>query len=90
MAIRTARLDMRMEPDQKALLEQAAALEGQDVTAFAMSTLVGRAQDVLQKAHTTVLSQKAFESFLGILKKDTPPTPALKAVMKRLKKVRER
>ena len=88
-ANRTARLDMRMEPWQKELLEQAAAFLGQDVTSFAMSTLLARAHDIVDRTRMTLLSQKAFKSLQRLLEKDSPSIPALRAAIMRLKTVND-
>ena len=89
MAIRTARLAMRMDPKQKRLIEDAAGVLGQDVSNFAVSTLVERAQAVLEKERRAVLSQKAYKELTGLLEKDTPSISALREVVKRLKPGRE-
>lgn len=42
-----ARLELRINPDQKRLIEEAAAVEHQSVTAFVVDTLVRRARAVV-------------------------------------------
>ncbi len=42
-----ARLELRIDPDQKRLIEEAAAAEHQSVTAFVVDTLVRRARAVV-------------------------------------------
>lgn len=85
MSARTERLDMRLTPDQKDLLERAASLSGQPLTGFALSHLVERAQEILDRFQRTVLSRRDAERFLDILSSDPEPTPALKAALRRRK-----
>lgn len=44
----TARLELRIEPADKALIERAAELQHRSVTAFASAVLVARARELLQ------------------------------------------
>ena len=83
MPTRSERLDVRLTPDQKDLLERAASLTGQPLTGFAVSNLVERAQEILDSFHRTVLSRRDGERFLEILASDPEPTPALKAALRR-------
>jgi uncharacterized protein (DUF1778 family) len=83
MPTRTERLDMRLTPDQKDLLERAATLSGQPLTGFAVSHLVECAQEILDRFQRTVLSRKDAGRFLDILDSDAEPAPALKAALRR-------
>jgi uncharacterized protein (DUF1778 family) len=88
MKARDARLEMRLDPKHKELIEQAAALQGQPITSFAVSALIEKAQDVLEKHHSTVLSQNDMRAFIKFLEADQEPAPALRAAVKRLKALR--
>jgi hypothetical protein len=48
-----ARLELRIEPDNKLLIERAAELSHQSVTAFATDALVARAREVLEGPKST-------------------------------------
>ena len=85
MKAHAARLEMRLDLKLKKLIEQAAALQGQPVTSFAMAALVEKAQDVLERHHTTLLTQRDMRAFTKYLGSDPTPTPALRAAVKRLK-----
>lgn len=85
MPARTERLDMRLTPEQKDLLERAAQVAGLPLTGFALSHLVERAQEILDRSQRTLLSRRDAERFLDILSADPEPAPALKAALRRRK-----
>ena len=67
------RLDVRLAADHKNLIEQAASLLGQSVSAFAVSTLVTEAARVVEESTALRLSNRDRDAFLGAL--DNPPKP---------------
>src|SRR3954453_805257 len=72
------RLNFRLEPQKKRLIEQAAALKGLSVTDFAVMTLFREAQEVLKEEQMLVLSDRDRDAFLAAL--DNPPPPNQKAL----------
>ena len=80
-----ARLDFRLKPEQKALIERAAGVEGQSVSNFAVGTLVRAAHETIQRASLTTLSARDADTFLGMLSSDAEPNAALKAAAERYK-----
>ncbi len=82
---RTSRLDFRLDPDHKALIERAADLEGQTVSNFAMAALIRSAQETIQRASLTTLSARDSKRFLKMLDDEAAPNAALKAAAKRYK-----
>jgi len=72
-AARKTRLGVRLGEDNKRLIEQAAALLGQTVSAFAVATLVGAAEGVVARFGPLRLSNRARDAFLAAL--DHPPAP---------------
>lgn len=67
------RLDVRLPDDNKKLIEQAASLLGQTVSAFTVSTLVREAQEVVERFAVLRLSGRDRDAFLAAL--DNPPEP---------------
>lgn len=67
------RLDVRLPEDNKKLIEQAAGVLGQTVSAFTLATLVREAQNVLERFGALRLSDRDREVFLAAL--DKPPSP---------------
>jgi uncharacterized protein (DUF1778 family) len=64
---------MRLQSRHKALIEEAAAVTGQPLTAFAVSTLVERAEAVLLEQHMFTVSQNDWQRIVTAL--DNPPKP---------------
>lgn len=85
MTTKTDRLEMRLSAEQKELLERAAAITGQPLTGFALSHLLERAQEIMDRYQKTVLSRRDQECFLSILESDEVQAPALKEAIRRHK-----
>jgi uncharacterized protein (DUF1778 family) len=68
-----ARLDFRIAPENKQVIEKAATLNGQSVSDFAVSTLLKSAREVLEHHGQTTLSNRDRDIFLEML--DNPPQP---------------
>src|SRR5437762_3018140 len=66
-----ARLNFRLGPDQKATIEQAAAVLGQSVSDFAVASMLKVAHETIATAATTRLSARDARAFLRML--DAPP-----------------
>ena len=70
---RVSRLDVRLDPDRKTLVEQAASLLGQTVSSFTVSTLVREAREVIERFGSILLGDRDRDVFLAAL--DNPPKP---------------
>ena len=77
------RMDFRLNPDHKALIERAAAYSGETVTGFAVSTLVREARRVLEEHETTTLSDRDRDRFVDLLDHPPPPIEALRRAARR-------
>lgn len=88
MSLKTQRLEMRLTPEDKQLLEQAAALRGVAVTSFALTLLVENARAIVEASQRTTLSRADQERFLALLDEEQEPKPALVEAVRRLKKHR--
>ena len=69
----TARLDLRLDPKRKHLIEQAAKLLGQSISAFTVSSAVRQASEIVERFGTLSLSDRDRDAFLAAL--DNPPKP---------------
>ena len=69
----STRLDVRLAGEHKKLIQQAAELLGQTISAFTVSTLVQEAQQVVERFSSLQLSDRDRDSFLAAL--DNPPEP---------------
>jgi uncharacterized protein (DUF1778 family) len=86
---RRHRLEVRVTPDQDALIRQAADLEDTTVTAFVLDTVTTRAKRVVKHHQDLVLSNEAFDRFIASLDKPGRPVPELVELFKQHPKLRE-
>jgi uncharacterized protein (DUF1778 family) len=84
----SSRLDFRLTPEHKALIERAASVAHQSVTDFALATLVKAANEAIERASLTALSARDSKAFLHMLDSDAGPNAALRAAVRRYKKSR--
>jgi uncharacterized protein (DUF1778 family) len=80
------RLDFRLSPEHKALIEQAASAQGQTISSFASAALIKAADEVLQNEAARTLSARDSQKFLYMLSASTHPNAALKAAANRYKR----
>ena len=73
-----ARLDFRLSPMAKDMIEQAAVISGQTVSDFAVTTLVKSAQEVLERQQQRQLSDRDRDLFLKLLDQAQRPNTALR------------
>jgi len=80
------RLDIRLQPDTKELIQAAAELRNQTLTQFVVATLADEAGKVIAAHERTVLSDRDRDLFLEAL--DNPPAPnrALQNAARKYKK----
>jgi len=69
----STRLDVRLAGEHKQLIQRAAELLGESVSAFTVSTLVEKAQQVIERFSALKLSDRDRDAFLSAL--DNPPEP---------------
>ncbi|HEX8845107.1 MAG TPA: DUF1778 domain-containing protein [Pyrinomonadaceae bacterium] len=79
------RLDFRLNSEAKRVIEQAAAVSGQTMKQFAVSTLVQSAEEVLERHRTIHLSNRDRDLFLALLDSDEQPNDALREAAERFK-----
>jgi uncharacterized protein (DUF1778 family) len=77
------RVDFRLEPEHKALIERAAAYRGETMTGYAVSTLVREAQRVVREHEVVTLSDADRDGFLELLENPPKPTEALQRAARR-------
>jgi uncharacterized protein (DUF1778 family) len=86
---RRHRLELRVTPEQGALIREAAGLEDTTVTAFVLETVTARASRVLKQHRDMMLSNAAFDRFIAELDKPPAPVDALVELFKRNPKLPE-
>lgn len=73
-----ARLEARITPEIKALLQKAADLEGRTLTDFVVASVQAEALRVIQQHQTLKLSLEDSEAFVEALLNPPKPSDALK------------
>ncbi|WP_165399860.1 DUF1778 domain-containing protein [Xylanimonas ulmi] len=68
-APREARFDLRMSREARALLDEAAAINGVSLTDYVLSKVVPAARHDLLEARTIRLGRQAWDEFVAILDK---------------------
>jgi uncharacterized protein (DUF1778 family) len=76
-AVKTARLEARIDPELRARLQQAAELEGRELTDFVTSALQEAARRTISAAHVLNLSIADQQVFASALIDPPATTPAL-------------
>jgi uncharacterized protein (DUF1778 family) len=80
-------LSLTLPTEAKRAIEQAAALAGQSVSEFAVSTLLSTAEMLVAGWNRTVLTKRDREAFIALLNDaDAGPNEALAAAALRYKK----
>lgn len=81
MATKTDRIEARLDPAQRAVLEQAAALRGQSLSTFVVGAALTKARETLDAAQVTTLPAGFADVFMGLL---DAPSGAFSSDFKRL------
>jgi uncharacterized protein (DUF1778 family) len=78
-----ARLELRLEPANRRLLDEAAAASAMSTSAFVLSRATAAAQQVLADRTTFVLPPERWDAFIELLARDARPMPGLAALLSR-------
>ncbi len=70
------RVELRLKPEDKALLARAAALERLDLTSFILRAALPRAQEVIAQSEKLRLSERDSLRVLDLL--ENPPEPTVR------------
>lgn len=73
----SSRIELRVPPEQKAVIARAAALEHMDVTGFILRRVLPEAQAVVDRAEHVVLSERDSLNVLDLLENPPKPTDRL-------------
>jgi len=68
------RLEARITPEQKELVQRAASLEGRSVTDFIIETVEAAAQKVIRSHQVLQLTDRETQAFFAAL--ESPPRPS--------------
>jgi uncharacterized protein (DUF1778 family) len=73
----SSRIELRVPPEQKAVIARAAALEHMDVTGFILKRILPEAQAVVERAEHVALSERDSLMVLDLLENPPKPTERL-------------
>lgn len=77
------RMQFRLDPKIKARVARAAAITGQGLTDFAVSTLTEKADQILARHETILLTRDEYSFFLNALAEDRKPSKRSRSAAKR-------
>ncbi|MEQ1735389.1 MAG: DUF1778 domain-containing protein [Rhodoglobus sp.] len=77
------RLELRLTPEQKTEIEQAAALSGRSVTDFSVPLLVREAGEVIRVERDLRMSKESWDAFNEILDRPARSVSGLADLLKR-------
>ncbi|MBZ9773781.1 DUF1778 domain-containing protein [Mesorhizobium sp. CO1-1-8] len=78
---KTERYQIRIPPEQKAMISRAAALSHKDMADFILDKVVPEAQAVIEAAEVTKVSSRDFSRILDLLEHPPKPNARLKAAI---------
>src|SRR5688572_31516240 len=84
--VRAARLDIRLNPQAKQKIEEAAAVSHQTITDFVVSNLLRASEEALERQRLIQLSDRDRDPFLAALETDVRPNRALRKAAERFKR----
>jgi uncharacterized protein (DUF1778 family) len=76
-----ARFDLKMDPEEKAVVAKAAALMGTTMAGFVRAAATEKAKELLEREVRVTLSQRDFARFARALDSAFAPDPALKEAL---------
>lgn len=85
-AVKFARLEARITPEQKAVFFRAAAIKGQSMTDFVIASAQEAAARAVREHEVMTLSAKASEAFVAALLAPAEPGPRLRKAAERYRK----
>jgi uncharacterized protein (DUF1778 family) len=82
----TARFDLKMDADEKAIVAKAAALQGTTMAGFVRVAAKEKAQLLLDREARLTLTDLDFKTFARALDSAFAPNPALKAALTQVRR----
>jgi uncharacterized protein (DUF1778 family) len=80
-ALRKTKIDLRLSPSDKRILERAASASSLSVSAFVRASALAQADETLADRRTFVLSKAKWTEFQAALDAPTQPLPRMKRLL---------
>lgn len=84
MAVKKQRIDLRLSPNDKSLIEEAAAMTNQTITQFMVNSASERAAEVIEQHRRLILNEESWALVMDALSKPAAPNEKLQRAAKRL------
>src|SRR5437868_14037551 len=89
-SVKKARMNFRLDAEIKERVARAAAITGQELTDFAVSTLSLRADEIIEKHTNLTLNSSDYDFFLASLNDDKKPSKRSRNAAERYRKGRRK
>ena len=83
----SGRIELRIKPEEKALLSRAAALQHEDLTGFILRTVVPAAERIIERTERLQLSERDSLRVLDLLENPPKPSAKLRAAAKKHREI---
>jgi uncharacterized protein (DUF1778 family) len=83
-ALKKQRIDLRLNDEDKSMIEEAAAMTNQSVTQFMLSSALERASEVIEQHRRLILNEESWALVMNAISSPALPNERLKQAAKRL------
>ena len=83
-ALKKQRIDLRLNEDDKSMIEEAAAMTNQSISQFMVSTASERAAEVIDQHRRLILNEESWNVVMEAISNPPAPNDRLKKAAKRL------
>ncbi len=83
-ALKKQRIDLRLNDEDKSMIEEAAAMTNQSVTQFMLSSASERAAEVIEQHRRLILNEESWRLVMNAISNPAMPNERLKQAAKRL------
>ncbi|EAW2451632.1 DUF1778 domain-containing protein [Salmonella enterica subsp. diarizonae] len=86
-ALKKQRIDLRLNEDDKHMIEEAAAMTNQSISQFMVSTASERAAEVINQHRRLLLNEESWNLVMEAITNPPAPNDRLKRAAKRLREL---
>ncbi|ELG03275.1 DUF1778 domain-containing protein [Escherichia coli] len=86
-ALKKQRIDLRLNEDDKHMIEEAAAMTNQSISQFMVSTASERAAEVIDQHRRLLLNEESWNLVMDAITNPPVPNEQLKRAAKRLREL---
>ncbi|EBF1559215.1 DUF1778 domain-containing protein [Salmonella enterica] len=86
-ALKKQRIDLRLNEDDKHMIEEAAAMTNQSISQFMVSTASARAAEVIDQHRRLLLNEESWNLVMDAITNPPAPNDRLKRAAKRLREL---